>query len=381
MSIAQPEVAVGGPPATEENHYLRLLHKEWNRGNPLACNFEITFRCNLKCEFCYNVLDPHARELTTPQILDTLRKLSEFGVLYCALSGGEPMVHPDFWVIADAVNKQGMALRLYTNACYIDEAAADRLRSEVRPLEVEISIHGSTPEVHDRLTGIRGSFDKAVHAVRLLRDRRVKVVLKTPLTRTNQHQIWEIHRLARELEASCTFDPVITPRDDGDLDPLRLQATPDFLRRFWSEEWKELRGGHSVVPMDHDSVSSNCGTGRTTIAIDPYGNIFPCVQWRRKAGNVLELERLSELWRDSPVLQEVRRLSEEVTRTTLKSCETGGFCTFCLGVAEVQTGSPVKMYPQALANARAKSESFAELVRQGRIDPDAKSSEVCGLAE
>ena len=69
------------------NHYQRILAKEWNRGNPLSANFELTFRCNLKCEFCYNVDDAVARELSTPQILETLGKLADVGVLYCALTG------------------------------------------------------------------------------------------------------------------------------------------------------------------------------------------------------------------------------------------------------------------------------------------------------
>lgn len=359
-----------GRAGEEVNRYRSILAKEWNRGKPLSANFELTFACNLKCEFCYNVDDPTTRELTTPQILDTLRKLSDLGILYCSLTGGEPMVHADFWTIARAVKKHNMALRIYTNGCYIDAAAADLLGGEVRPLEVEVSVHGSTGEVHDRLTGMPGSLDKAIGAIRLLRERQVRVVLKTPLTRYNQHQVWDIYRMGGELDVQVTFDPVVTPRDDGDTEPLRLQATPEFLRKFWSEEWKELRGGHSVVPQDHTEIRAACGTGRTTVAIDPYGNIYPCVQWRRKAGNVLEVEDLASLWNDSPVLQEVRQLAVRVTGTTLKECESGEYCTFCLGVAEVQTGDPLKMYPQAQANARAKAVGAVTLVEAGAAQED-----------
>jgi radical SAM protein with 4Fe4S-binding SPASM domain len=344
----------------DTNHYRRILAKEWNRGNPLSANFELTFRCNLKCEFCYNVDDPVSHELTTPQILESLVKLKQLGVLYCSLTGGEPMVHPDFWEIARAVKANGMALRIYTNGCYIDEAAADLLAGEVRALEVEISVHGATAEVHDRLTGMRGSLDKAIRGIRLLRERGVKVVMKVPITRTNQSQVWEINKLAQDLDAVITFDPVVTPRDDGDMDPLRLQATPEFLRRFWSSEWKELRGGHEVAPIDHTVVKAVCGTGRTTVAIDPYGNIYPCIQWRRKAGNILEVDDLAQLWRQSEVLETVRDLAMQIPKTTLQDCESGEFCTFCLGVAEVQTGDPMSMYPQALTNARAKAKSFGE---------------------
>ena len=117
----------GGNGSGGLNPFQRLLAREWNRGNPMAANFEITYRCNLKCEFCYNVNDPHSRELTTAQILDSLRKLSECGVLYCALTGGEPMAHPDFWTIAAGVRRNNMVFRLYTNGCYIDAAAAARV--------------------------------------------------------------------------------------------------------------------------------------------------------------------------------------------------------------------------------------------------------------
>lgn len=379
MTVGKTRAPASGAtsrPAEPVNHYRRLMAKVWDQNRPLSCNFELTYRCNLKCEFCYNVDDAVATELTTPQILDTIRKLGELGVMYCALTGGEPMVHPDFWTIARAVKKTRLGLRIYTNGCYIDASAADLFAGEVRALEVEISIHGSTPEVHDRLTGMRGSLDKAVEATRLLRERGVKVVLKTPVTRNNQHQVWDIQKIGRDLGASVTFDPVITPRDDGDTDPLRLQAAPDFLEKFWSEAWKELRGGSSVAPTDHTEIRANCGTGRTTIALDPYGNIFPCVQWRRKVGNVLDVEDLGALWEASPVLTEVRQVALDLPSGTLSGCESGEFCTFCPGVAEVQSGDPLRMYPQALANARAKARSFEKRGQEQQTPLVGESTEV-----
>ena len=56
------------PPADESNVPPAVV--VWNS----------TAACNLKCEFCYNVDDPTTRELTTPEILDTLRKLSDLGI-------------------------------------------------------------------------------------------------------------------------------------------------------------------------------------------------------------------------------------------------------------------------------------------------------------
>ncbi|MCZ6649140.1 MAG: hypothetical protein O7D35_00565, partial [Acidobacteria bacterium] len=89
MTEASKSAPRGRSDNVETNHYRRILKKEWNRGNPLAANFELTFRCNLKWEFFYNVDDPVSRELTTPQSLVILLNLKSLGVLYCALPGGE----------------------------------------------------------------------------------------------------------------------------------------------------------------------------------------------------------------------------------------------------------------------------------------------------
>ena len=44
----------------------------------------------------------------------------------------------------------------------------------------------------------------------------------------------------------------------------------------------------------------------TGTAIDPYGNILPCVALRRTVANILEIDSFEEVWTTSPVLAEVR---------------------------------------------------------------------------
>src|SRR5439155_25160748 len=67
---------------------------------------------------------------------------------------------------------------------------------------------------------------------------------------------------------------------------------------------------------------------------------------------------LADLWRDSEVLKQVRWAAEQIPQTTLKQSDAGDFCTFCPGVAERQTGSPFKMYPQAEVVAEARLTAY-----------------------
>src|SRR5882672_7602438 len=143
------------------NAYENITSKNWGRANPMSALFELTFVCNHACSFCYNC-PTGQKEMTTEEVKDALRKLAEFNVLYLTLSGGEPLVRKDFFEIARAARELGFALRIYTNAFLIDEAMAKRIKEVANPLEMEISIHGSRPETHEKLTCVPGSWQRVV---------------------------------------------------------------------------------------------------------------------------------------------------------------------------------------------------------------------------
>jgi len=189
----------------------------------------------------------------------------------------------------------------------------------------------------------------------------MKVLLKTPITRLNMGEVREIKALAASLDADLHFDAVITPKDDGDQEPLEMGADEEFMKRWWSDEFADVREERVPLKRDDSEISAVCGTGRSGFAMDPYGNIYPCVQWRRKVANILEVSSLREIWRGSSVLKEVRRVAEEIPKTTLKESEVGEFTAFCAGVAWLQTGDPTKMYPQAELLARYRKKTYLEL--------------------
>ena len=332
---------------------------------PLSAQFELTFRCNHLCTFCYNAPEGR-REMTTPEIFETLRKVSEFGVLYLTMTGGEALCHKDFFKIAAEGRRLGMALRIYSNGYLLADKAMVKKVADLKPMEVEISLHGAKAETHDALTRIKGSFEKTMQGLRNLKEAGIKVQLKCPITKLNQGELFEIRGLADELGFHMTFDAVITPKDDGNLDPLALRPDDAFLQKYWGEWYLDLHHGKLPPRTNHcasDGVSANCGTGRSGFTIDPYGNILPCVAFRRPVANILEIDSLSAIWSTSPVLKEVRDLAVDA-RTKLNGLEAGQYFQFCLGVAEKQVGDPLGIYPQADINAKAVKRSY-ELLQIG----------------
>jgi radical SAM protein with 4Fe4S-binding SPASM domain len=348
-----------------------ITTRNWNNAVPMSALFELTFVCNHACSFCYNC-PTGQKEMNTVEVLDALRKLAEFNVLYLTLSGGEPLVRKDFFEIAAAAREMGFALRIYTNGYLVDEAMAKKIKQVANPVEMEISIHGARPETHDRLTCVPGSLKKIISAVKFLRAEGIKVNLKCPVTKDNQAEVLDLERLAIEIDARIQFDTVITPRDDGDKEPVSLMATDDFLASFWKDAaYRTARKEDVPLPRRDGPGEAVCGTGRSSFAIDPYGNIYPCVQLRRKAGNIKELASLRDMWRTSPVLIEVRKLAVEIAQETLKVAKNGDQCGFCMGVAELQMGDPKAIYPQIAKNAEHRASAYEEWkARTGRSDED-----------
>jgi MoaA/NifB/PqqE/SkfB family radical SAM enzyme len=202
----------------------------------------------------------------------------------------------------------------------------------------------------------------------------IKVNLKCPITRLNQNELFELRDMGERFGLMIQFDAVITPKDDGGLDPLALRADDEFIQKYWGEWYAELHRGKLPPRANHcaSDGSANCGTARSGFTIDPYGNILPCVALRRPAGNILEIDDLATLWRRSPVLNGVRDLAVTV-REKLDEHENAKYFTFCLGVAETQTGDPLALYPQAELNAQAVRRHY-ELLQIQDPKPRAKSA-------
>lgn len=338
------------------NAYLDLLEATQRKRRPLQAHFEITYRCNHTCPYCYNAIDPRFKELTTDECVRVVNLMADFGTLFLTLTGGEPLLRKDFFVIAEEAKRRHMAVRIYTNGFLIDEAMAERMK-RLGPLEFGISIHGADGPTHDRETRVRGSLDRLVAGVRHLKARGLKVILKTPITSWNQHQVRDIKALSDSLGCPMLFDPIITARDDGNRDPLRYAAGEDFLRRWFSDEFKDCRPDKNPWRRDLGSEESNCKVGSGTYAIDPYGFIYPCVAWRRRLANVRDVRSLAELWDTSKELEDVLRIAREIPRE-LQKHEAGAYAVFCPGAAEREVGSALKFYPSSELQARLRKEAY-----------------------
>ena len=308
-------------------------------------SLELTYACNLDCFFCYNDRDKLGKPLSLAQYDQLLEDLARMQTLYLMLTGGEPMVHPHFFAIGRKARKLGFVTRVRTNGHSLNRRMAERVRDELDPYVVEVSLHGATADVHDRQTRVPGSFERLLANLRAAGDARLRLSVVTTPTAWNEHQIDDMVALCDGLGIPIRFQGPVGPRDNGDNEPLAIQpsaATWDRVtelveRRRALRDVKEdsVRNAAPAVEMERaPEVQATCSVGVAGVDIDPFGNVQACMHLQESAGN-LHHQSIESIWKDSPLFQRARARAIDAARAFPQGTpEQYGAPVFCLAVEE-----------------------------------------------
>lgn len=211
LGLARTAWHVGGAVAR-----ARLLR----RRTPLLVSWNLTFHCNLRCEYCYS---PYLKypEMKTPEVLAGIDEMHALGMRYVTFSGGEPLLRNDIGEIVRHAKARGITTFISTNGALLprridDVAAVDRLT---------FSLDGPE-EVHDRVRG-EGAYAGAVAALALARSRGISAALTCTLSKHNLDTTDHVLDLAREHGSMVMFQPATLWLDSSDKpNPIAPEPGP-----------------------------------------------------------------------------------------------------------------------------------------------------------
>jgi MoaA/NifB/PqqE/SkfB family radical SAM enzyme len=243
---------------------------------PLACQWEITCRCNLRCVMCYtdcrNRPEFVRDELSTDEILRLMDEMAEAGTLEICLTGGEPLARPDFFILYEHAVRQGFLVTLFTNGTLIHEAEADRLAG-LRPHRIEISLHGITAQTFERITSGPGSYRRCMDAIDLLLDRRLPLVLKSTALTLNRHEILAIKRDVVALgRVPFKLSEDLRPDLNGSHEPFRYALSEQEITAL-NQDDADLR---EETCRKNTAAPGPCESGMHRFHIDAYGRLQLC---------------------------------------------------------------------------------------------------------
>jgi MoaA/NifB/PqqE/SkfB family radical SAM enzyme len=329
----------------------------WENRRLLSLMLELTYACDLRCGFCYNEKDHPGRTLSLEEYRRILREARAEGALFLTLTGGEPTLHRDFFEIGGFADRLGYSVRIKSNGHGFTPSLVRRIKAEVRPYNIDLSIHGAEAATHDAATGVPGSHGRLLEAVRMLALEGIRVRLKFPFTRRNESELDGVLDLAGRLGTKLDIFPEITPKDTGDLSPLGLTASLEGLRRLYRRlrELSRSRQEGFMGEEESDRLSARmntpfaCGAGLSNLMVDPFGGAYGCVAWRDPIGDLRE-RSVREVWH-SPAAARLADLNREAGRRKALNPSLEGEM-FCPGRAFIQYGNPLTIYPESVILAK-----------------------------
>jgi len=340
---------------------LRFIDTIFRENVPYSGSLELTHRCNLACWHCYQ-FPPREGEMDTSDWMRVMRELAEAGCLFISFTGGEPLLREDLFPLLRHAADLHFVITLQTNAVLLDGEKV-RLLSEIPGLRVDVSLYGAVPSTHDRLTGTEGSFAATLRALERLRERDVPTLLKVTVGSFNLRELEGMAALADGLGMRAAFSALIFPRNDGDpaptafrLDDRELEEFLRFETAYMLERFGEMFGKEAGRPDRGDLAAMlrrcivdpggtetgkrrPCGAGRTIFALNPYGDVYPCVAFPLMVGSVRK-DSFQEVWKNSRNLA-VLRDSEEELSEVCRACEFLEMCATCRALSFLEKGEPV----------------------------------------
>lgn len=325
---------------------LNVHTEAGQHGRVVTAQIELTYGCNLHCVHCYtdcyNHPDLIKREMSYEQVVHILDQLHDVGVLWVCFTGGEIFVRKDFFTIYAYAKEKGFLITLFTNGTLITEAIADYLK-EHPPFCIEISCHGATDETFDRITQVRGSFQRFLKGVRLLLERGLPIKLKTKAMTVNKHELGQIKALVESFGVPFRFNSAIYPRLDGDLTPTKYRLSPEEIVEIeWSEDQVDRDeascqlGGKAELSPPQDDRLFRCGCGTTAVHISAWGKLGACT-WAKEPR--ADLRKTSVAGGIAGVFPQIRDARYQ-TETKCRSCPVHQLCDKDVNIAWAEAGDP-----------------------------------------
>ncbi|MFH1854167.1 MAG: radical SAM protein [Candidatus Omnitrophota bacterium] len=327
-------------------HFLRsiFLSNFKRLSFPFKCSLAITYRCNMHCKMCNIWRKPERKELDVEEIDRFFKNAPDFS--WVGITGGEPFLRDDIVDIIEAIVRRSR--RLCTVHIATNGFLADRIRSTIgkvrkrhKDLELvfTVSIDGP-PDIHDFIRGVNGVWQRAMDTFFYLKQTPgCKVQFGFTMSRRNAGRFKEAFYAIKHVYPALRFDDVnvnIFQKSDFSYDNQDVEA-PDRDRLL--EEIKE------ILSMDKDRFSINnflrrtylrlyplccrlkktpvkCQAFSSSLFIDPYGNMFPCVVYNKKIINIKEMSGdFALFWNSGPAKELSRECSQNICPVCWSPCD------------------------------------------------------------
>lgn len=279
-----------------------MFSKASRAGIPLSGTFELSPVCNFSCRMCYvrktakEVAGSTRPILTYEQWLEIGKQARDAGMLYLLLTGGEPLLWPDFWKLYEELIRMGFLISINTNGSVIDQEVIERFQ-RMPPKRINITLYGANDASYEALCRTKGGFRTVDRAITGLKEAGIPVKLNASLTPCNGSDLEELiayadrKKLVLEV-ATYMFPPIRRDPDRiGENERFTPKEAAHYRLRAYELQYGEnmfhsyLRSiEQGVVPppgLDESCIDPldgkiRCRAGKASFWITWDGWLTPC---------------------------------------------------------------------------------------------------------
>lgn len=253
---------------------------------PLEGQLDLTYRCNFNCRHCWLRIPSSAPERHAELTFDEVRRVIDdarrMGTRHWNLSGGEPMLRPDFVEIFDYITRKAPHYSLNTNGSLITPQIAERLKRVGTKM---VALYGATADVCDQITRLPDSFEATMRGFAYLKEAGAGFIVQIVPMRDNYHQFDAIVRLAQSLSpdwrlgASWLYLSASGDRKRN-REILRQRLTPRQVVALDGPDVEGSLGRDNLQECGpapgNDRLFAACILQGRTFHVDPYGRMSFC---------------------------------------------------------------------------------------------------------
>jgi radical SAM protein with 4Fe4S-binding SPASM domain len=305
---------------------------------PLRMDLALTFKCQNDCIHCYAGGSHETAELTTEQWRRVIDKLQEVGIFIVTFTGGEPMLREDLPELLKYAQDKGIVTGLITNGRRLSDMAYVKTLEKAGLDFVQVTLESHRPEVHDRMTGAKGSWTETVEGIKNAQSTQIYVTTNTTLSKHNASDFLETIDFIKELgvpafgansliyagKANKGLQKFALPLDKLKeiLAEVNEKASRLGLKFLWYTPTQYCR----LNPVNLGLGIKSCSAALVNMCVGPNGDVYPCQSYFESLGNILN-ESWETIWND-PLAVSLRK--REYVEPKCKDCPEllvcGGGC-------------------------------------------------------
>lgn len=314
---------------------------------------EITEACNLNCIHCYGEWGHRLCEsenyLTCSEWKNVIDIIYDLGCRKIQFIGGEPLASSDFYELITYAHKKPMKqIDVFTNGTLINDKLINMFK-EVGA-NIRVSIYGHNSDVHDGITGCKGSFDKTVCNVKKMQEIGIPVNIAVVLMHENEKYATEIEAFISSF-GSHGYDTIrqttFGTQHKHSIKNVKILSDRYQLKPDFSVKMKEF---------DYNKKWNNCWFGK--VAITSKGDIIPCIFARECIMGNIKNDSIDTI--TANVLDMWGISKDKVDEC--KICEYRYACHDCRPLAKGLTGNLLAKYPRCCYNPQSGEWSDIEKI-------------------